>query len=114
MSTHIQPPKHPITGHPIVDNALRNAWREHRDYLAKMSVHERYWATFYGDYYPIKKGYFIVPSTEGPRAPRKLKKAFAKQALSPAFTYYEPDYYTPKRLLLGMANQKTTNNKENR
>lgn len=112
MTRRIQPPDYPTTGHPYVDNALRNAWREHRDYLVKMSVYDRYWATFYGNYYPVKKGYFIVPTVEGPRTPRKLKKAFAKQALSPAFTYYEPDYYTPKRLMLGVLNQNQINNKE--
>lgn len=89
-----------MTGHPIVDNALRNAWREYRDYLAKMSVYERYWAIFGGGILAPEDSYFIAPIIEGSRMPRKLKKAFVKQTLSAAFIYFEPDYYTPKRALL--------------
>lgn len=100
MTRRIQPPTHPITGHPIVDNALRNAWREYRDYLAKMSLYERCWATLYGGYYAAEDSYFIAPIIEGSRMPRKLKKAFVKQTLAAAFIYFEPDYYTPRRVLL--------------
>ena len=83
-----------------MDNALRNAWREYRDYLAKMSVYRRYWATLYGGYCAAEDSYFIAPIIEGPRMPRKLKKAIVKQTLAAAFTYFEPAYYTPKRALL--------------
>ena len=100
MSRRIQPPTHPTTGHPVVDNALRNAWREYRDYLAKIGAYERDWVIFYVGNYAVKKGYFIAPPTEGSRMPRKLKKTFAKRTLSIAFIYREPDYYTPKRALL--------------
>lgn len=100
MTRRIQPPKHPITGHSYVDNALRNFWREYRDYLSKMSVYERYWETFYDDDPATENSYFIAPIIEGPRMPRKLKKAFVKQTMDAAFTYYELDYYTPRNLLL--------------
>lgn len=101
MSRRIQPPNNPTTGHPYIDNALRNVWRENRDYLAKMSVYRRYWATFYGSNYGRHEdSYFIAPIIEGPRMPRKLKKAFVKQTLAAAFTYLEPDYYTPRSVLL--------------
>ena len=109
MTRRIQPPKHPATGHPYVDNALRNAWREYRSYLAKMGAYERDWVIFYGGNYAAEDSYFIAPPTEGSRMPRKLKKAFAKQTLAAAFIYFEPDYYTPKRALLEIANQNPTN-----
>ena len=99
MTRRIQPPKHPTTGHPYVDNALRNAWREYRDYLSKMSIYERYSAIFYGGNYAAEDSYFIAPPTEVSRMPRKLKKAFAKQTLTTALIYHEPDHYTPKRAL---------------
>ena len=100
MTRRIQPPTHPITGHPIVDNALRNAWREYRDYLAKMIVYRKYWATFYGGNSAAEDNYFIAPIIEGSRMPRKLKKAFVKQTRAAAFIYFEPEYYTPKGVLL--------------
>lgn len=100
MTRRIQPPTHQTTGHPYVDNVLRNDWREHRDYLAKMSVYERYWATFYGGNYAAEDNYFIAPIIEGSRMPRKLKKAFVKQTLDTAFIYFEPDYYSPRSVLL--------------
>lgn len=109
MTHRQQPPNHPTTGHPIVDNALRNAWREYRDYLAKMSVYKRYWATLYGGDYGPEDSYFIAPIIEGSRMPRKMKKAFANNILSAAFIYFEPAYYTPKRVLLEIANQNPTN-----
>lgn len=99
MTRRIQPPKHPVTGHPIVDNALRNAWREYRDYLAKMSIYERYWAIFCGGEYAAEDQYFLAPFTEGSRMPRKSKKAFVKETLGGAFIYHNPAYYTPKRAL---------------
>lgn len=100
MTRRIQPPIYPTTGHPYVDNALRNAWREYRDYLAKMGAYERYWATFDGGNYAAEDSFFIAPIIEGSRMPRKLKKAFAKQTLAAAFLYFELDYYTPKGVLL--------------
>lgn len=100
MTRRIQPPDYPTTGHPIVDNALRNAWREYRDYLAKMSVYERYWAIFCGGNYAPEYSYFVAPIIEGSRMPRKLKKAFVKQTLDAAFIYFGSDYYTPRSVLL--------------
>ena len=100
MTRRIQPPTHQTTGHPYVDNALRNFWREYRDYLSKMSVYERYWATFYGGNYAAEDNYFIAPIIEGSRMPRKLKKAFAKKTLGAAFLYSVLDHYTPKGVLL--------------
>ena len=100
MARRIQPPNHPTTGHPYVDNAIRNAWREYRDYPAKMGIYERYVATFYGGNYAAEDNYFIAPIIEGSRMPRKMKKAFAKRTLSIAFIYREPDYYSPRSVLL--------------
>ena len=100
MTRRIQPPKHPVTGHPFMDNAFRKAWREYRDYLAKMSIYERYWATFYGGNYAAEDSYFIAPIIEGSRMPRKLKKAFVKQMMAAEFIYFEPDYCAPRNVLL--------------
>lgn len=100
MTRRIQPPDYPTTGHPFMDNTFRKAWREYRNYLAKMSTYERYWATFYGGNYAAENSYFIALTIEGPRMPRKLKKAFVKQTLAAAFIYNDPTYYTPKRVLL--------------
>lgn len=76
MSRRIQPPTHQTTGHPYVDNVLRDEWREYRDYLAKMGAYE------------------------SPHLPRKLKKALVKQKLAAAFFYFELDHYSPKGVLL--------------
>ena len=100
MTRRIQPPDHPTTGHPYVDNALRNAWREYRDYLAKMGIYERYWATYCGGNSAAEDSYCIVPIIKGLHVPRKPKKAFIKETLKHSFTYHDPTYYTPKRALL--------------
>lgn len=100
MTRRIQPPTHQTTGHPYVDNVLPGEWREYRDYLAKMGVYERYWATFDGGNYAAEDCFFIAPGIEGPRMPRKLKKAFVKKTLGAAFLYFELDHYTPKGVLL--------------
>ena len=100
MTRRIQPPTHPATGHPYVDNVLRNSWHRYRDYLTKMGAYERDWVIFDGGSYACRHSYFIAPPTEGSRIPRKLKKALAKQTLATAFIYHEPDHYTPKGVLL--------------
>ena len=85
MTRRIQPPDYPTTGHPYVDNALRNAWREYRDYLAKMGAYESHWATFDVANYAAEDRLFIAPSIESTHLPRKLKKAFVKQTLAATF-----------------------------
>ena len=100
MTRRTQPPTHQTTGHPYVDNVLRDEWREYRDYLAKMGAYERDWVIFDGGTYAAKDNYFIATPTEGSRIPRKLKKALAKQTLSVAFLYSVIDHYTPKGVLL--------------
>ena len=99
MTRRIQPPPHPTTGHPYVDNALRNAWREYRDYLAKMGIYERYVAT-YGGGSDTEDSYFIVPMVRDLRVPRKPKKTFVKETMKYSFSHHDPTYYTPKRALL--------------
>lgn len=101
MSRRIQPPDYPTTGHPYVDNALRNAWREYRDHLQRCDPCQRYIETHYAPGEFPENIFFDTPDfIEEPRIPRKLKKGFANNILSAAFIYFEPDYYTPKRALL--------------
>lgn len=100
MTRRIQPPTHQTTGHPYVDNVLRDEWREYRDYLTKMGAYESHWATFDVANYAAEDRFFIAPSIESPHLPRKLKKALVKQTLAAAFLYSVLDHYTPKGVLL--------------
>ena len=100
MTRLIQPPTHQTTGHPYVDNVLRDEWREYRDYLAKMGAYKRDWVIFDGGNYARHRNYSVAPPTEGSRIPRKLKKAFVKQTLAATFLYSVLDHYTPKGVLL--------------
>lgn len=70
MSRRLRPPKHPVTKHPHVDNALRNAWRDYRDYLRAM---------------PWLPG--------GHTQPRKTKKRAVRGFYKAGFIYHEPAYY---------------------
>ena len=101
MTRHIQPPDYPTTGHPYVDNALRNAWREYRDYLQQHNPYGRYVQLYYGaSLIPENIFFDRTKLVEEPPIPRKLKKDLTKKMLAEAFTYYEPDHYTPKGVLL--------------
>lgn len=105
MTRRIQPPDCPTTGHPFVDNALRNAWREYRDFLNQHNVTTRSWGmlhvirattstatpAYLPPWHPVFKGSHL---------PRKTKKAVAKKILAAAFLYNDPTYYTPRSVLL--------------
>lgn len=70
MTRRLKPPRHPVTGHPHVDNALRNAWRDYRGYLRAM---------------PWLPG--------GHTQPRKAKKKALARFYKTGFIYHEPAYY---------------------
>lgn len=70
MTRRLKPPKHPVTSHPQVDNALRNEWRGYRDYLRGLS-----W----------------LPG--GDTQPRKTKKKALRSFYKTGFIYHEPAYY---------------------
>lgn len=72
MTRRLKPPMHPVTGHPHVDNALRNAWRGYRDYLRAM---------------PWLPG--------GHTQPRKTKKKAVRGFYKTGFIYHAPAYYVP-------------------
>lgn len=79
MTRHLQPPPHPVTGHPPVDNRIRNAWRQYRNYLN------------HPDRAPLAyqhTGY-----------PRKEKKARKLQGFNNLFTYKPTTHYTPRNTL---------------
>lgn len=70
MTRRLKPPRHPVTGHPHVDNALRNAWRDYRDYLRAMP-----W---------LPGGHYL---------PRKAKKKALRRFYKAGFRYHAPAYY---------------------
>lgn len=72
MSRRLRPPKPPVTGHPVVDNALRNAWRDYWDCLRAM---------------PWLPG--------GHAQPRKTKKRAVRAFYKAEFIYHAPAYYVP-------------------
>lgn len=93
MSNRLRPPMHPVTGNPPVDNSLRSAWCEYRDYLREMSQLYAHYAVYQGalDYTPAQRGH---------RLPRKTKKSLVRNTLTAAFQYHPADHYTPERTIL--------------
>lgn len=90
MTRRIRPPMHPVTGHPYVDNDLRNEWRDYRDYLRRHPISQVALAfptdpTWYGK--PVPK-------------PRKARKRLRRKSYTAAFRYYPASYYTPERIIL--------------
>lgn len=108
MTRRIRPPKHPITGNPPVDNSLRAAWREYRDYLRDMPPLYAHHAVYQGapDYETGNPGdwaanaYTPAPAQLGHRLPRKTKKSLVQNTLTAAFQYHPASYYTPERTIL--------------
>ncbi|WP_237236045.1 hypothetical protein [Rothia nasimurium] len=90
MTRRIRPPKHPVTGHPYVDNEIRNAWRDYRNYLRTKPPHHTILA--HGDLYGL------VMTYRG--HPRKARKIMVKYAWILAFRYHPTAYYTPERTIL--------------
>ena len=75
MTRRIRPPMHPMTGHPYVDNELRNAWREYRTWLESIGP---VMATA-----AVSQGAWFWPGNR----PRKAKKAARRALWAAAFTY---------------------------
>lgn len=100
MTRRIQPPPHPTTGHPFVDNSIRDSWREYRALFNGVSPLERYYAISRGMFPNNELPRFTPTSLPFERIPRKMKKKLVKGTLRAAFTYHDPTYYTPKRALL--------------
>lgn len=81
MATRIKPPRHPVTGYPVVDNDLRNAWREYRTWLTSIgSVKAAAAVTGGAEYWPVN------PS-------RKAKKRARQRVLKTAFVYLDVAEY---------------------
>lgn len=90
MTRRIRPPKHPVTGHPYVDNMLRNAWREHRDYLRGKPANQIALAL---------NGSIVWYWKPDPKA-RKPRKRLRQWGYTNAFQYHPTAYYTPERIIL--------------
>ena len=80
MTRRTQPPTHQTTGHPYVDNALRNTWREYRDYLQQHNPYGRYVQLYYGaSLIPENIFFDRTKLVEEPPIPWKLKKDLTKR-----------------------------------
>lgn len=91
MSRRIRPPMHPVTGHPYVDNELRNAWRAYRDYLRARPANELLLS--------LTLGANIWLWRSGSK-PRKYRKDQRKRAYRGHFRYHPTAYYTPEKVIL--------------
>lgn len=90
MTRRIRPPMHPVTGNPYVDNELRNAWREYRDYLRYKPANEISVAL---------SGSFFWYWKPAPKA-RKPRKRLRKSTYATAFRYHPTTYYTTEKVIL--------------
>lgn len=83
MATRIKPPHHPVTGYPLIDNELRNAWREHRAWLTSIGPAKAAAA--------VSGGAGVWPVNP----PRTMKKQARKNLWTAAFIYHDvADYKT--------------------
>lgn len=90
MTRRIRPPKHPVTGHPYVDNDLRNSWRDYRDYLRGKPANQIVLAL---------NGFIVWDWKPDPKA-RKASKRLRRKSYAAAFQYHPTAYYTPERIIL--------------
>lgn len=108
MTRRLQPPPHPVTSYPPVDNRLRNSWKEYRNFLTTLTPFYAHFAVFQGapgheTGHPSDWAgnyYFTPPDQYGHRLPRKLKKQLRQETLKAAFIYHPTARYTPKEVLL--------------
>lgn len=94
MTRRLQPPPHPVTGHPYVDNALRNAWREYRNYLRDIDPMQ----VLIGS--TTSTAWALFGLSRPARTPRKKAKHMRKTAYAMHFTYETTTHYTPTEVLL--------------
>lgn len=87
MSRRIRPPMHPVTGHPYVDNELRNAWRECRDDMRSRPANV---IVFTVD------GSFVWRWNHLPKA-RKPRKRLRRDAYAVALSFYPKEWYAMKK-----------------
>lgn len=93
MTRRIRPPMHPVTGHPYVDNELRNEWRKYRKYLRCNPT---------GKAGPASRQsvlYWYWQPSPAPQ-PRKARKRLLQSIYTIIFRYSPASHYTPERIIL--------------